>query len=443
MPTASPAPGRIGSRMVFDRRRPITSLARREGPRETPILCAVRLSAAIGAGLAVILPLLIIVATGGPAPGGAAPAFVIRPPVMVARGATGDATASNNEVKMLRTPAGLMAAYAGGAGDPPQILLVASRDGGAHWSPLGQASDGPVASRLAALAADSSGRVHMVWTRYDDGVGKVYYREWVPSARGGAAGAWTAAQRRISPGGRYAGYPAVALDRSGRPHVVWYGIREGQPPVPTKHGSIYEILYTGYDGRAWSRPSLISSGPPDSINPALVSDFAGRLHAVWYQYNGRRYEVRYAQYQAGWAAPEGVSRTSNDQFNPDVTADGQGRLALVWEEHDARGSVIDYARRAAGTWGAPAALSTGAAPAYHPSVATDATGTIWTAWDADDGQIYARRFKNGWGPVLRLTADGGNAFPSALSDAGALDVIWTHTSAAGDAVYFARVTARP
>ena len=393
--------------------------------------------------IAALLPIVIALAVDALAPAGAAPSFAVRAPVMIARGAASDATASNNEVKILRTSAALVAAYAGGGGDAPQILLVASRDGGAHWTPLGQASEGPVASRLAALAADPSGHVHIVWTRYDDGVGKVYYREWAPPARGSAAGAWTAPQRRISPAAIYAGYPAVALDRSGHPHVVWYGIREGQAPVPTKHGSIYEIIYTGYDGHAWSRPSLVSTGPPDAINPALASDFAGRLHAVWYQYNGRTYQVRYAQYQAGWTAPEGVSRTSSDEFNPDVAGDGPGRLALVWEQHDARGSTIDYARRAGGAWGAPAAVSTGTTPAYHPSVATDATGTIWTAWDADDGQIYARRYKNGWGPVLRLTGDGGNAFPSALSDGGALDVIWTHTSLAGASVYFARVTARP
>ena len=370
--------------------------------------------------------------------------------MLVARGATNDATASNNQVKMLRARGTLVAAYAGGGGGVPQILLVVSRDGGAHWTPLGQASEGPVASRLAALAADASGHVHVVWTRYDDGVGKVYYREWAPSPRGDAAGAWTATQRRISPDDIYAGYPAAAVDRAGHPHVVWYGIRAGQTPAPTKHGSIYEIIYTGYDGRIWSPPFLISAGPPDSINPALASDFAGRLHAVWYQYNGRAYQIRYARYEAGWAAPEGISRTSSDQFNPDVAADGQGRLALVWEQHDARGSAINYARRVGGAWGAPVALSApaggaagGPASAFHPSVATDATGAIWTAWDADDGQIYARRYKNGWGPALRLTGDGGNAFPSVLSDGGALDVIWTHSSSAGASVYFARVTARP
>jgi len=393
-------------------------------------------------------------AGAGPAPAPALAgqiAAVVGAPMLVARGATNDATASNNEVKILRTRGMLVAAYAGGAPGAPQILLAASRDGGAHWTPLGQASEGPIASRLAALAADAAGRVHVVWTRYDDGVGKVYYREWAPSAGGGAAGAWTETQRRISPAGVYAGYPAVALDRSGHPHVVWYGIREGATPAPTKHGSIYEIIYSGYDGRVWSRPSLISTGPPDAINPALVSDFTGRLHAVWYQYNGRDYQVRYAQYDGRWGAPEGVSRTTTDEFNPDVTADGQGRLALVWEQHDARGSAIDYARRTGGSWGAPVAVSApsaagqtaGGVPAFHPSVATDPTGAIWTAWDADDGQIYARRYKNGWGPVLRLTGDGGNVFPSVLADGGALDIIWTHTSSAGASVYFARVTARP
>ena len=426
--------------MLLDRRAPITSVAGKEAPRHTPILCAVRLPAALAASL--ILPLLAALAVDPGSPDAwASPAFVVRSPVMIARGATSDATASNNAAKLLRAGGGLVAAYAGGAGSTPQILLAASRDGGARWSPLAQVSDGDVPSRLAALAADASGRLHVVWTRYDDGVGKIYYREWAP-ARGGP-GAWTAPQLRISPGNNYAGYPSVALDRAGRPHVLWYGIREGQSPVPTKHGSIYEILYTGFDGRAWSRPALISSGPPDSINPALVSDLAGRLHAVWYQYNGRVYQIRYAEFSSGWGAPEGVSRTSGDEFNPDVAADGQGRLALVWEQHDARGSTIDYARRTGGTWGAPAALSDGVTPAYHPSVATDPTGAIWAAWDADDGQIYARRFKNGWGPPLRLTADGGNAYPSVLSDAGALDVIWTHTGAAGASVYFARVTARP
>jgi len=398
--------------------------------RAAPILCAVR---AIAAVTAFVLAMIS---------GVSAVAAPVLSMVLVTRGGVNDATLSNNEVKLVRARGLLVAAYAGGAVSQPQVLLVASRDGGAHWAPLAQASDGPVASRLAALAADSSGVLHVVWTRYDGGLGKVYYRAWAPS-RAGAGGAWLAPQRRISPADLYAGFPAVALDRAGRPQVVWYGIREGPTPQPTKHGAIYEILYTGYDGRAWSHPALVSTGPPDSINPAMASDFAGRLHAVWYQYNGRVYQIRYAEYAGGWQQPEGVSRTSEDEFSPDVAADAQGRLALAWEQHDAQGgSVIDFATRTDGAWSDPIALS-GPPAAYHPSVGTDATGTTWVAWDADDGQIYARRHKGRWGPILRLTGDSGNTFPSVLADAGALDVLWTHTSPAGSSVYFLRVTAGP
>jgi hypothetical protein len=406
---------------------------RRDGVGLTLIQCAVRL----GLRALLIVSIFTNAAAAPAAPPGAVPAAVGRA-MLVARGVTSDATASNNGVKLLRVRRALVAAYTGGTGDAPQILLAVSRDNGAHWAPLGQASEGPVPSRLAALAADASGHLHVVWTRYDDRVGKVYHREWA----GPGAGAWTGPQRRLSLAGVYAGYPAVAVDHLGRPAVVWYGIREGPASVPTKHGSIYEIFYAAFDGRAWSHPLLISTGVPDSINPALASDFAGRLHAAWYQFNGRVYQVRYAERDGAWSAPEGVSRAPADEFNPDLAAGPVDRLALAWEQHAPQGSIIEYTRRTGAGWEMPVAVSEGAA-AFHPSVSIDATGTIWIAWDADDGQIYARRFKNRWGPVLRLTTDGGNAFPSALSEGGALDVLWTHQSGAGDSVFFARVIARP
>lgn len=362
-----------------------------------------------------------------PARRGAWAAAAPPPAVVAARDASSDATAANNQVKLVRAPDGLVLAYVGLVEGVPQIALAASRDGGASWAGLGTASAGPIPSRLPALAVDRGGRVHVVWTRYDDGVGKVYYRVW-------ARGAWSAAQVRISPPAGYAGYPAVALDNAERPQVVWYGIREGQVYAPTRHGSIYEILAAGFDGHAWAAPRLISSGPPDAINPALASGRAGTLHAVWYQYDGRVYQLRYARRDGGWAAPEGVLRTGTDQFNPDVAADPDGRIAVAWEEHDTTGgSVIDYARRAGTAWDGPVALSAGGAPAHHPSVALGPRGTVEVTWDQDDGQVYLRRFDGRWGPVVRLTADGGNTFPSVLAEGLAVDVAWTHAGPGGAA----------
>jgi hypothetical protein len=351
---------------------------------------------------------------------------------IVATDVVPDATAANNQVKIVHAPAGLVVAYVGMAGKIPQVMLALSGDRGARWSHLAQASSGPIPSKLPAIGADSAGRVYVTWTRYDDGVGKIYYR--VRDARG-----WTAAQDRISPAGGYAGYQALAIDRSAHPQVLWYGIREGNMPTPTRHGSIYEILYTGFDGRAWSHPVLVSTGLPDSVNPALVSGPSGRLYAVWYQYDGRTYQVRYVEWDHVWGRPEGVYRTHADEFNPDLAVDAVGRVSLAWEHHDGLGSVIYYTRRSGGRWDEPIALSSGPSAALHPSVATTASGDVYVLWDQEDGQIYLRRLVTRWGPLVRLTADGGNSFPSAAADGAGVDIIWTHAGAEHASVVFARM----
>lgn len=362
----------------------------------------------------------------------AAATATVPAPVLLAAGAAGEATVSNNQVKIVRAPAGLVVAYAGMAGGISQVFLAVSRDDGARWSLLAQVSSNPAPSRLPAIALDGEGRVHVIWTRYDDGVGAIYHRVW--------AGRWIAAPERISPAARYAGYPAIALDRAGDPQVVWYGIREGPLPTSTRHGSIYEIFYTGFDGRAWSRPLLISPGLPDSVNPALAADGQGRMHAVWYQYTGRAYQVRYAERDRNWTTPEGVYRTRSDEFNPDLAVDAGGRVSLVWEHHDGDKSFIYYAQRTRDRWGPPVALTGGVPPARHPSVAVTLSGIIYVLWDQDDGQISLRRYAGRWEPALRLTGDGGNTFPSVAADGGGADTVWTHSTQAGSAVYFVRVS---
>ncbi len=353
------------------------------------------------------------------------------PVSVVATGVTEDSTASNNQVKVVRAPAGLVVAYVRVAGGSAQVFLAVSRDDGAQWSSLAQVSSGPARSRLPTLALDAPGRLHVIWTRDDDGVGKIYYRVW--------AGRWAAPQARISPSLGYAGYPALALDRAGDPQVVWYGIRDGTVPAPTRHGSIYEIYYTGYDGHAWVRPLLISTGLPDSINPTMVADRAGRLHAAWYQFDGRTYEIRYAEKDGVWGPPEGVVRAPADEFNPDLAAQPQGQVSLVWERHDGQRSTIYYTRRTQGRWDEPVALSGGDVPAHHPSVTVTPRGEVYVAWDQDDGQIYLRRYAGQWGRVTRLTSDTGNTFPDIATDGAAVDAVWTHTQAAHSAVYFTRI----
>ncbi len=363
-------------------------------------------------------------------PAGRAVAAPLRVPVIAAAAATEDATASNNQVKLLRTPSGLILAYVGAGAGGAQVYLARSQDGGAHWTRLAQASDGPAASRLPAIALDRAGRLHVMWTRYDDSVGKIYYRVW--------AGGWTGPQQRISPAVGYAGFPGLALDPSGHPQVVWYGIREGGNLLYSRHGSIYEIYYTGFDGRAWSDPLLISTGLPDSVNPAIAESPTGRASAVWYQFDGRVYQVRYAEREGAWGAPESVSHSSSDEFNPDIAIDPAGVVSLAWEHHDDLKSDIVYARRSGAGWQGPISLSAPSPAARHPSLAAAAAGVLYVVWDADDGQIYLRRYAGGWAPAVRLTTDGGNSYPSVAAVGAAAAVVWTHTGGGRSVVEYAR-----
>jgi hypothetical protein len=392
---------------------------------------------------ATVLTLFAVLIAPLPARSPAAPADLPAPAApavgseaVVADPAAGDATASNNQPKLARDRAGaLVAAYVAVIDGVPQIVLARSPDGGRRWTRMAQASGGPVPSRLAALAGDRQGRLHVVWTRYDDGVGKIYYRRW--------SGRWDADQQRISPAATYAGFPGLAVTGSGLPQVVWYGIRTGEAPAASRHGSIYEIFYTGLAGRTWSRPQLISTGIPDSLNPAAAAGPAGALYAAWFQYDGRTYQVRYAERHTGWSAPETVLATRGDAFSVDLAAGGAGAgvAVLAWERHDAQTSVIEATQRRGAGWTDAERLSAGAPPARHPSVSVAPSGAVYIAWDTDDGDVYVRRRDAGarWGPPRRVGAGRVNSYPSVLaSDAGA-DVIWTHTAGGRASVRYARV----
>jgi hypothetical protein len=381
------------------------------------------------------LPIVLLFPAPAWAPDAVEAALGLGTAAVVAGGVTEDATSSNNQVKLVRDPTGhLVVACVQDVGGTPQVVLAVSQDDGGHWARLAQVSSGPIASRLPALSLDGAGRLHVIWTRYDDGVGKIYSRVW--------AGQWAAAQERISPPTGYAGFPSLAVDGRGHAHVVWYGIREGSLPASTRHGSIYEIFYTGFDGRAWSPPRLISTGLPDSVNPAVAADRAGRLHAVWFQFDGRAYQVRYAERDAAWSDPQTVLATRADAFNPDVAVDARGEPLLVWERHDGLSSAIQLAGRAGGRWQDPVDLSGASSPARHPSLSVAPSGAVYVVWDRDDGQIMARRLSGRWEPAVRLTTDGGNMFPNVLAlDQGA-GVVWTHTAQGRSQVRYLRLGTR-
>lgn len=347
---------------------------------------------------------LIIVCTAAPASAQA----------VVATGVAEDATEANSQPKIAADTSGkVYLTFVKPAGGYSQIFVASSADG-RRWA-LEQVSRTRAHARYPALAVGPDDAVHLAWTQYDGGVGTVYYAR-------RTTGRWST-PLKISPGDAYAGIPALAVDTRGTVHMVWYGIRAGAPVVTTRHGSLYEILYTSTSGGRWSSPKVISPGIPDSINPALVIDESGRLHSAWYQFDLRNYQVRHTVTDRGtWTRPETVSSGRGDSMAVALAA-GPGVVLVVWERRDPDGSRIDFAEHTQ-RWSDQQQLSPPEQRGFNPSVAVDARGRAYVAWDSD-GQIYLRRRDGTWRETIRVTRDIKNTHPIITAVKDEVLAMWT------------------
>ncbi len=339
--------------------------------------------------------------------------------VIVSTGVADDALEANSQPKIARDARGtIYLAFVKPVGGVAQVFLASSADGGQQWR-VQQMTTGPAESRYPTLTIGQGTTVHLAWTQYEGGVGGVYYTQydgqrWTPAAR-------------VSPGKVYAGVPALASGPQGNVHLVWYGIRAEAPTVQTRHGSLYEILYTALTAAKWATPEVISPGVPDSINPTLGIDHQGRLHSAWYQFDLRRYQVHHRMRDGIWTAPEQVSE-GEDTSAVAMALDRNDTVYLVWERHETTGSRIYFAERTP-RWSPQAPLSAAGQRAATPSVAVDDRGTVFVAW-ASDGTIYLTRRTWQWLGVDRIQAEGRNDHPILASSGDGIDLAWTQQ--AGD-----------
>jgi hypothetical protein len=196
-------------------------------------------------------------------------------------------------------------------------------------------------------------------------------------------------------------------------HILWYGIRAGAVPAPRRHGSLYEILATRFEGGRWLPPSVISPGLPDSINPSLAPGVGETAHAAWYQFDGRVYQVRYARFEGGWLPPR--SLTTDRAEHTAVALDAAGaQFHLVWVEQGAARRVMTRSF-VAGPMGLPGGVAqalSGAGDVGDPVVV--ASG-LWVAAAWRSGrQVMFRQIRPktppvplgmGEGPALAISGD--------------------------------------
>lgn len=355
--------------------------------------------------IAQLLVLLLLFAAAAP----------VHAQTTVASDVSDEATEANSQPKLARDSQGtIYLTFVKPVRGVAQIFVASSDDHSRTWR-VQQITTAQADSRYPTLALGPDNQVHLAWTQYDGGVGKVYYARFDGTR-------WTPAVH-LSPGDAYAGLPALAAAPDGALHIVWYGIRAQAPAIRTRHGSIYEILYRGRAGTDWTPAEVISPGIPDSINPALGVDGQGRLHSAWYQLDLKTYQVRHTERDKAWKIPEQISRGDSDAFAVAMAVRRDGAVYVVWERRAASGIRIHFAERHE-RWSGPQPLSPDGGDAFNPSVAADEQGRVYVVWESA-GQLYLRRRDRQWLGPERLSEQGQNRHPILSSNGKIVDLMWT------------------
>ncbi|MBT4289573.1 MAG: hypothetical protein HOD92_19800, partial [Deltaproteobacteria bacterium] len=125
------------------------------------------------------------------------------------------------------------------------------------------------------LAIDPSGNAMAVWRQPDDFRNNIWANRYV------AGTGWGAAELIETDAGN-ANYPQVAIDPSGNAMAVW---RQSD-------GTRLNILANRYlDGTGWGTAELIRTDAGSANYPQVSIDPSGKTMAVWYQFDGTRYNI--------------------------------------------------------------------------------------------------------------------------------------------------------
>jgi hypothetical protein len=182
--------------------------------------------------------------------------------------------------------------------------------------------DATDAARDPQVDIDDQGRAIAVWNQFDG----ERFSVWTNRSKLG--GGWGIPER-ISPDIGSARIPHVAVDERGRAIVVWRqsdGDRLG----------IWSRRFT--PTARWEPPLRIDSEPGGDADGADVGvDAAGNAIAVWYQFDGTRFDVWSNRYEVGvgWGHANRIeANDSSDAVKPTLAVSANGKAVALWFEFD-------------------------------------------------------------------------------------------------------------
>jgi hypothetical protein len=205
------------------------------------------------------------------------------------------------------------------------------------------------------------------------------------------------------------------------------------------------------EDRSWGTAGAVetNAGVNQAFGPTVTFGPTGDALAVWYQYDGTRYNIWSNSYSptSSWGASALVHTSSlGDAVEPRIAIDANGDVAAIWRQTIATTGTLTsiYSKRytVAGGWGAASAIEGNTGSAAAAQVAGDANGdaiATWFQFNGTSDNVWANRFTatGGWGaPVLLQSGANEANFPQiAMNTAGAACTVWDQFSGTTETVW--------
>jgi hypothetical protein len=286
-------------------------------------------------------------------------------------------------------------------------LMVFSQAAQAGWGPTKRLTWTSGASTQPAIAADSSDNLHLVWVNFTPGNAEIYYKK---SMDGGAT--WSAGKRLTwTPGD--SSDPALAVDPSRNPHVVW------QENVSGNREIYYKKSIDG--GATWSDSKRLTTNSGNSLKPALAVDTSGNPHVVWHDHTPGNAEIYYRKSQDGgasWSESRRLTWNSGHSYVPRVAVDSSGKVHVAWSDWTPGSSEIYYKNSTNGgaIWSSSKRLTWNSGQSYYPQIAAESPDNLHIAWNDEmsgNRETYYKKSTDGaasWSASQRLTWNFGESW---------------------------------
>jgi BNR repeat-containing family member len=317
-----------------------------------------------------------------------------------------------------------------------EIYYKKSSDGGTTWtSNIRLSWNYSAFSAAPQMAADSQGRLHVVWHGYMPGNTDVYYRK---STDGGAS--WSSTIKLTSIAGSSI-VPAIAVDFSGNLHVVWVDDTSGNREIYYKKSTDGGAIWTGRKRLTWN------SG--ESYKPVIAADSSGGIHVLWHDSTPGNDEIYYKKSPDGgttWTSSQRLTWTSGDSLFPDIGVGSPSNIYAVWHDYTPGDPDIHFKKSTdgGGTWTASQNLTRNSTVSGYPAIGVESLDNLHVVWHdspPSNIEVYYKKSTDGgvtWTPSQNLSLNAGHSmFPVIAVDSSKnLHVVWNDGTPGEADIYY-------